>query len=249
MKETISSRLNALIIETAKLKLGKYRKASGMYLLEGTILVDEAIKCKREIIRLFVVQEMYEYYANRTNCDIIIISFDCLRKLCEAVSPQGVAAVLYIKDNNVKAAAGKALLLDGLQDAGNVGAIMRTAVAAGYKDIYLINNCVDVYSSKCIRSAMTAHFYLNIYCCSLSEVLANNKSYQLIIADMNGTDLYKCRTVSDKHILALGNEGNGISNEVSASADITVSLPMNCIESLNVSVCAGIIMYHLAYGK
>lgn len=249
MRETITSIHNPLIIEYVKLKNNKYRKLSNRYLLEGVKLVDEAIKCGVTLECILTVDKLSSNYIDNANCQVITVSDECIVKLSEAVTPQGVVAVAKTDYSIVKPSIGKAILLDGLTDIGNVGTIMRTAVACGYKDIYLINNCVDIYSYKCLRAAMTAHFYLNIYNCSLNEVISLNKNHQLIVADMEGDDLFDCKKILGTHILSFGSEANGISTKLKEMASLTISLPMSNVESLNVSISAAIIMYQLSYGN
>ena len=137
------------------------------------------------------------------------------------------------------------MVFDGLQDPGNVGTLMRTAVACGFSDIYAVN-CVDIYSPKVLRSAMSAHFCLNLHeSNSLSEVFESLDGFEIIACDMSGESVFK-RKFENNVALVLGNEGNGLSQYSKSNADYCVSLPMeNGFESLNVAVAGSVIMYQV----
>ena len=135
-------------------------------------------------------------------------------------------------------------MLDCLQDPGNLGTVIRTANAAGYGEIYLIN-CTDAYSPKAVRASMGGIFRVSVYSGSREEVLENLKDIPLICADMDGENIFEF-TPPKKFCLCIGNEGGGISAEVSSRAAYTVKIPMReTCESLNAAVSAGIAMYAL----
>ena len=142
------------------------------------------------------------------------------------------------------------LILDGLQDPGNVGTILRTANACGVKDIYLSANCVELYNPKVVRSAMGALFTLNIRQeCDLEALIP---AMQADGRSVLGTSLcgenYYDGSFSGKVGLVIGNEGNGVSESVLRLCDKQVKLPVSdSAESLNAAMAAGILLYDLMY--
>ncbi len=143
---------------------------------------------------------------------------------------------------------GNVLVFDGLQDPGNVGTLLRTAVACGFTDVYAVNT-VDMYSPKVLRSAMSAHYCIKLHeCNSLEQVFEYLKELEIVACDMVGDNVFEtqfCKNVA----LVLGNEGNGLSEYSRRNTMRTVSLPMaNSFESLNVAVAGSVIMYQI-YSK
>ena len=139
----------------------------------------------------------------------------------------------------------KLLILDGIQDPGNMGALMRSAKAFGFETIVLGNGCVDIYNDKVIRASQGAIFKLNFINANLKEFIPSHPEY-----DIYGTNVIKGISLenvkkSNKMALVLGNEGNGISKDVFDVIEKNIYIPMSDTESLNVSVAGGIIMYYL----
>ncbi|MDE7158298.1 MAG: RNA methyltransferase, partial [Clostridiales bacterium] len=136
------------------------------------------------------------------------------------------------------------ILLDGVADPSNVGAIVRTAAAAGYTEIYCID-CADAYSPKSVRASMSGVFFAKIMHGSREEVLAALSGVPLVAADMDGENAFTFESPK-KFALCIGNEGNGLSQQVAEKAQYTVKIPMGeHTESLNAAVSAGILMYLL----
>ena len=159
-------------------------------------------------------------------------------------TPQGIAAEVAIPLRSVQPPQGRCLLLDGLQDPANVGAIIRTAVAAGYEDIYLAG-CADPFSPKSVRASMSGVFFARIMQGTQEEILSAIAGMPVIAADMGGEDVFSF-TPPEKFVLCIGSEGNGLSEPVRARAAHTVRIPMGeRTESLNAAVSAGILMYEL----
>ena len=135
-------------------------------------------------------------------------------------------------------------MLDCLQDPGNLGTVIRTANAAGYSEIYLIN-CTDPFSPKAVRASMSGIFFVDLFFGSKEEILQVLDGVPVICADMDGKDIFSF-VPPEKFCLCIGNEGNGISGEVFEKANYTVKIPMReTCESLNAAVSAGIAMYVL----
>lgn len=238
-----SSKQNALIKTIASLKDKKYRHKLGLFIAEGVKMVNEAVKAG--------VSVKYVVATSKVLGDIISGSYTLI-EVTDAVfnfisdesTPQGALAVIEIKNSAVKSPKNNALLLDGVQDPGNMGTIIRTANAFGYKDIYLIN-CVDPYSNKAVRASMSGIYFVNLYKTNYSDAFNALKGVEIIVADMGGVNLSEFKT-SNPHCIVVGNEANGVSNEVKAVAKAVVGIPMNeNTESLNVAVASAIMMYNL----
>jgi TrmH family RNA methyltransferase len=139
----------------------------------------------------------------------------------------------------------KLLLLDKVSDPGNMEALMRSAKAFGFDTIVLGSGCVDIYNDKVIRSSQGAIFKLNFINANLVDFITNHKEYKIYGTNVvNGIDISQVEK-EEKMGIVLGNEGQGISNEVFDVLDKNIYIPMNNTESLNVSVAGSIIMYML----
>lgn len=238
----ITSYDNAKVAEVIKLADKKYRKSLCRYVIEGARLVSDAVKYGAELAAVFVAESV----ANSYNYDNqIVVSDKVFAKMSDTVNSQGILAVVNKSQRNSTMPLGNCLILDGLQDPGNVGTLMRTAVACNFSDIYAVNT-VDLYSPKVLRSAMSAHFCLNLHDSgNLEDVFNELDEYELLACDMNGESAFK-HSYRGKVALVLGNEGNGLSEYSKTHADSVVSLPMaNDFESLNVAVAGSVIMYRV----
>ena len=238
----ITSLDNAKIIEVAKLSDKKYRKLSGQYVIEGARLVSDALKHGAEVISVYVREsDANEFnFANQT-----VVSDKAFAKMSDTVNSQGVLAVVKKAENALTAPTGNCLVLDGLQDPGNVGTLIRTAAACGFTDIYAVNS-VDLYSPKVLRSAMSAHFCVRLHeLDTVEEAFAILQGVQIVSAHMGGENVFSAH-FGKRVALVLGNEGNGLSDYSRRHATKTVALPMaNDFESLNVAVAGSVIMYQI----
>tara|TARA_Y100001970_G_C13838890_1_gene653477 strand:- start:176 stop:736 length:561 start_codon:yes stop_codon:yes gene_type:complete len=173
---------------------------------------------------------------------------DDIKKLSESKNNQGIIAVVNIEAPcQVEYINKNQLIIDSISDPGNLGNIMRSADWFNLKDIYLSENSVDPYNSKVIRSAMGAHFYLNIFEINIIHHIKKlkEKKFKIIGANIKGKGLYDW-TIPSKWALVLGNEAHGISNEVNNLIDYNISIPQKGnVESLNVSTAGGIILSHI----
>lgn len=237
----ILSRQNPLVKELASLKEKKGRRRTGTFLVEGHKMVREAIACGMDVVRLILRED----YAGETyGLPAVRLGRDAFAAVCDEKTPQGIAAEVAIPLRSVQPPQGRCLLLDGLQDPANVGAIIRTAVAAGYEDIYLAG-CADPFSPKSVRASMSGVFFARIMQGTQEEILSAIAGMPVIAADMGGEDVFSY-VAPEKFCLAVGSEGSGLSALVRGRADVTVRIPMDArTESLNAAVSAGILMYAL----
>ncbi|MBE5752840.1 MAG: RNA methyltransferase [Clostridiales bacterium] len=240
----LTSKNNPLIKETAGLKEKKNRRELGAFLVEGVKMARECLKSGLEIEKIFVAENF-----NGENFDeskTVVVSQDVLRYLSDEKTPQGVVCRVKIPVEKLEKPQGRCLLLDGIADPGNMGAIIRTANAAGYKEVYLTKECTDPYSPKSVRASMSGIFFTKIYMATREEILSVFDGVEIFVADMNGENVFNF-VPPEKFALVIGNEANGISEQVFKLATRTLKIPMQSTqESLNASVAAGISMYLLA---
>ena len=237
----ILSRQNPLVKELASLKEKKGRRRTGTFLVEGHKMVREAVASGMDVVRLILRED----YAGETyGLPAVRLGRDAFAAVCDEKTPQGIAAEVAIPLRSVQPPQGRCLLLDGLQDPANVGAIIRTAVAAGYEDVYLAG-CADPFSPKSVRASMSGVFFARIMQGTQEEILSAIAGMPVIAADMGGEDVFSY-VAPEMFCLAVGSEGSGLSALVRSRADVTVRIPMDArTESLNAAVSAGILMYAL----
>lgn len=237
----ISSINNSYIKEINKLNEKKYRDKLNKYLIEGEHLVNEAIK--NNLIDTIIIREDFSYNTTYKN---IIVSNEVMKKLSDNKSIPKIMAVVNKKDNVISGK--KILLLDRIQDPGNLGTMIRSACAFNFDTIIISNDTVDIYSPKVLRSTQGMIFNINIIRCDLISVINNLKKDNYIIYGTkvdNGINIKEIKSL-DKFALIIGNEGNGISNEVLEVCDKYLYINMNkkC-ESLNAAVASSILMYEM----
>ena len=229
----ITSQDNEKIKYLIKLKQSKYRKQERKFIVEGPHLVDEAKKLNLVIEAYSIIDK--EGY--------IQISEALMKKIADTDTLVSEIAICRMLDKNELA--NKLLILDKVQDPGNLGALMRSANAFGFKTIILNIGSVDIYNSKVIRASQGAIFKLNFRYENLVEFLDELKDYKIYGTNVvNGISLDEVKK-EEKMAIILGNEGNGISKEVAAKINKNIYIPIENTESLNVSVAGGIIMYEL----
>ena len=237
----IKSKNNLIVKELASLKEKKGRRERGTFLVEGTKMLSECADSALEIVRIIVRED---YTGETYGLPAVTLGDDAFRAATDEKTPQGVCAEVKIPHCAVTAPTGRCLLLDGVADPANIGAIIRTAVAAGYEELYLAD-CTDPYAPKAVRASMSGVFFAKLMQGTREEILGALQDVPLIAADMNGESVFTF-TPPKKYCIAIGNEGNGLTDEVKKRAEYTVKIPMGPhTESLNAAVSAGIMMYML----
>lgn len=238
--ETITSVNNSLIKETAKLKMKKYRDDAKLFLVEGEHLVKEAENAGL-LTRVFINERHREKYSHP---DAVYVTDEVIRKLSDTVSTidmVGVCRVMSEKEELGK----KLIVLDSVQDPGNLGTIIRTACSFGY-DVVASNDCCDVYNEKVIRSTQGSIFHINYLKRDLKPFLSELKreDYSVYGTALKGAKGLKTFEKKDKIALVVGNEGNGVRKEILEMTDENIFIEMEAFESLNVAVASAIIMYY-----
>ncbi len=267
MKTIISSKNNEVLKRAAALKEKKGRREYGAFLAEGEKLAAECLHSDMRVLWAYFsenyagkrAEEIFSSLEKRGLGEdkIVYLSESAFSYLSEEKTPQGVILEAQIPDAAPRAPEGDCLILDGVADPGNLGTIIRTANAAGYGEIYLAD-CADAYSPKCVRSSMSGIFFTKLYKVSREELPALFKGVPVLAADMGGENVFafpagevcKSSDGSEKIALAIGNEANGLSQEVKKLAARTVAIPMRGTqESLNAGVAAAVCMYALRREK
>lgn len=235
----ITSKSNPKIKELFKLNADrKYREDAGLFVAEGIKPVAEGIKAG--VVReIFCTPEHGERFPEAT-----VLSENVFSYVSSEKTPQGVMATVQIPATKPVKPQNSCLLLDRIQDPGNLGTIIRTANAAGFNEIYLIN-CTDPFSPKCVRASMSGIYFVKLYCGNAQETLSVLNGVPLVCGALEGENIFKFNP-PEKFCLCIGNEGNGLSREILNTAEYKINIPMKeTCESLNAAVSAGIAMYLL----
>ena len=245
--ETLTSLKNPKVQAWKSLKDKKGREEQRAFLVEGVRMVREALQSSFRISALLIREGFVPDFCLPPDIPAFSLPEHVFRSVCDTRTPQGIAAVLTLQAR--EASGCRLLALDGVQDPGNVGTIIRTADAAGFDGVLLSSDCADLFSPKVLRSTMGSIFRLGFsFPSSLPDALNSlkNEGYSIISSQLDGDPFYDRKGVSSSFVLIIGNEGNGVSESVRAAATHRLCLPMHGgAESLNAAVAAGIMMYDL----
>lgn len=243
----IQSRKNPEIVKIVSLKDKKHRDELGLYLVEGEKSVKEALKYGAEVVSVIGTEEALKNYAPG-EYKVITVTKQIADYCSDSVTPQGVLAVVKKPENRLIAPLSNAVLLDNVQDPGNVGTIIRTMTAVGVKDVYTVR-CADPFSPKAVRASMSGIFSVNVHDGDYNEVLKALDGVTIISGDMNGENVFDYKPVG-KFCLAIGSEGKGLSDAVKNASGAVVKIPMTSrMESLNAGVSASILLYQLTFNQ
>ena len=247
--EKITASKNPLIKTLKSLTKRSAREENGMFLVEGEVMIKEALKCGLRI-KTALCTENCAVFAETLPCETKLTTPEIIKQVCDTVTPQGICAAFeLIKPLDVNALPDKIIAMDGVQDPGNTGTIWRTADAAGMNALLFGAGCADPLSPKVQRSSMGSGFRVPFAVTeSLPDTLSmlKSKGYTIICSDLHGEYFYSHKPIGKKYVLVIGNEANGISDATRATASMLLKLPMyGGAESLNAAVAAGIMMYEL----
>ncbi len=229
----ITSLQNSLIKDIAKLNQKKYRHITNTFIIEGEHLLEEALK--HQIIKTIITTEKHPKYK-----DALIVSESVMKKLTSTHHLPTVIAVCNMVSK--KHLSDRVLILEHIQDPGNLGTLLRSALAFGFTTVVL-DDSVDLYNPKVLRSTQGALFHLSFLTMSARAFKDKYPEYTLIATAVHSKTTTK--KPKGKYALILGNEGSGIQAETLAISDATITIPITNMESLNVAVAGSIIMYQL----
>ena len=248
--ERITSRQNALMTHLRKLNSSRaYRYTSGEYLCDGVKLLEEALKWDAPLTTA-VFSEGVELPALPRGVRVVQVPGDVMRSVSPMETPQGALFTVRLPEAPLPETLTGAhyLVLDGVQDPGNVGTILRTADAFECDGVFLVNACADPYSPKAARATMGAVFRRPVYQCPLDTLCA--------LLERSGLPLYGTALRDDtvslrdaaltRAAVAVGSEGRGLSEAVLARCEKTIRIPMSArCESLNAAMAAGVVLWEM----
>lgn len=239
----ITSVNNEHIKELSKLKEKKYRDKLGLFLIEGEHLINEALR-ENLITEIFALENTNYNYNN-----ITYVTENVMKKLSSTDSiPKVIGVSKKRKEENI---GDRILILEDIQDPGNLGTIIRSSVAFNIDTLILSPKSVDLYNSKVIRSTEGMIFHLNIIVRDLESIIKDLKkdNYLILGTNVNNGINIKDINIPNKYALIIGNEGKGMSSEISNLCDKNIYIKMNeRVESLNASVAASILLYEINNG-
>lgn len=237
-----TSTQNSKIKEYKKLNNKKYRDIENKFLIEGEHLVAEAFK--NNILEEVIVLDGNTYYFDVSTS---YVSTNVMKFISELDNPPKIIGVCK-KLDNINIVGNKILMLDNVQDPGNLGTIIRSSVAFHIDALLLSEDTVDLYNSKVIRASQGMMFSLPIIKCNLKEQIINlkNNGYKIYSTNVKNGKSLKNVEKSEKFVIIMGNEGLGVKEELSCMADeyLYIDMDKRC-ESLNVAVATSIILYEL----
>lgn len=233
-----------------KLKIRKWREREQMYLLEGPHLVQEAALSARHLLTAVLIDEAFHLPAGWPLGDVEVyqVTHKIFTELSQTETPQGIIGVCKMVQPAITIHRGRYLLIDGVQDPGNLGTLIRTADAFGLDAVFLGEGCADGYNGKTLRSAQGSHFHLPVLHRNLFDVVAEMKKNRITVfgSSLQAKNMRKTEGGKKDFALIVGNEGNGAQPELLAETDEEIKIPMaGHAESMNVAVAAGILLYWL----
>ena len=238
MAQIITSKENNKIKELVKLRKSKVREEKGEFLIEGYHSIEMAYKAN-------LLKEIYSLKEEPNFLDVTqyIITKDILDKISSCVTSQGIVGKCKTITSQ-PITNNKIIYLDNISDPGNMGTILRTALAFGYKDVIISHDSVSIYNEKVLSATQGAIFSLNIIDGNIDTLKElKNNGYKIIATSLkNSIDINKLENY-EKEVLVFGNEGAGVKNEILNISDYNVIIPIDNIDSLNVGVAAGIAMF------
>lgn len=256
--ESINNQKLKLIRKLAKKKT---RHKEGLYILEGVRLIQHAIDNGVNFKYILFSTDVFDVNGGRAlvkdiykkEIDYAQVEDYIFEKVSDTVNTQGVIAVIemnsVVDSYKVKDLNDQCLFIDRIQDPGNLGTIIRTADAAGFKDVFISKGTVDPYNQKVVRATMGSIVNMNIHFVKNSvDTLKKLKDadYKIVVTDLDSNSSYNEVDYNDKSILVVGNEGNGIEKSILGLKDQSVYIPITgSAESLNVAIASGIIMYKM----
>jgi TrmH family RNA methyltransferase len=228
----------------------KYRQSNQLFLAEGTKVISEFYKSGWKLQSLFATENLPFISAKKT----ILITEQELKKISALKTPNTALALFYIPEQNPKIEPSFSVVLDGIQDPGNLGTIVRLCDWFGVKQLVCSIDTADCFNPKVVQASMGSLARVNVVYCDLEKFLSENNKLPVYGAFMDGKNIYK-QKLPENAVLVLGNEGNGISSKIEQLIASKIAIPQfnpeQLTESLNVATAAAIILseFHRTIGK
>lgn len=253
----IRSKDNKIWKRCEQLMMRKYRDRSGLYLIEGENLLDEAIRNHVRIETVLVREDCQKALPPEAADKAFLLDARLFDKLAQTVTSQGILAVVakaeVRKEDFIGLPGSNFIVLDRLQDPGNIGTILRTADAAGYRLAILMKGTADVYAPKVVRAATGSLFRMPVVSMASTEELVEftrAAGKKLTATCLDAQRCYYDEDLTHDIALVIGNEGSGVAPALIESSELRIKIPMQGnIESLNAAVAAGVLMYEAMRGK
>ena len=253
----IRSKDNKIWKRCEQLTMRKYRDRSGLYLIEGENLLDEAIRNHVRIETVLVREDCQKALPPEAADKAFLLDARLFDKLAQTVTSQGILAVVakaeVRKEDFIGLPGSNFIVLDRLQDPGNIGTILRTADAAGYRLAILMKGTADVYAPKVVRAATGSLFRMPVVSMASTEGLVEftrAAGKKLTATCLDAQRCYYDEDLTHDIALVIGNEGSGVAPALIESSELRIKIPMQGnIESLNAAVAAGVLMYEAMRGK
>lgn len=242
----ITSTQNTQVKKWRKLHTRKERMKTGLFLVEGFHLIEEAKKSNWKIKEI-IIREGTEAPSRCEEQLMTVVSDVVFQHIAQTNTPQGIIAVIEMK-KQTEFTGNQAMLIDRIQDPGNLGTIIRTADAAGFSAVILGKGTVDLFNDKVIRATQGSLFHIPIIQADLLDKMKEltQDGFSIWATALEGSKVYTEIAVPEKVALIVGNEGQGVAEDILNIADFIVNIPIyGKAESLNVSIAAGILMYYL----
>lgn len=247
----IESKDNSIFKNTRKLKERKNRNKEKLYIIEGFRLLEEALKSKVSLSYIFIIKKEEEKVLNliekyNYKGRVFGLSNELFNEISDTKNSQGVIGIVEMEEEKEILDGEFFIICDKVQDPGNLGTIIRTAHASGADGIILTKGTVDVYNEKTIRSTMGSIFYLPMIFDNDFEKIKSLKDngFRILATSLEGEKDFFNEDLRGKIAVTVGNEGNGVSEEVYNLSDVKVKIPMpGNAESLNVAVATSIVLY------
>ncbi len=248
----ITSNQNSKIkLVRALLGRGKERREANAFVVEGVRLVEEAVNSNWGFRFVLYDETLSERGQSQVEglrsraIDVEMVSPDLIKSLSETETPQGIIAVLDIKQLPITNSPDFLLIPDQIRDPGNLGTLLRTAAAAGVRAVLLTPETTDVFAPKVVRAGMGAHFRLPIHSMTWDEIKAITKDVQVFLADMDGQSCWET-DLRQPLALIVGSESAGASDEARKLTTKKMSIPMlGNVESLNAGVAGSVLMFEV----
>jgi RNA methyltransferase, TrmH family len=249
----LTSLHNPLVKQVRKLHSSKYRRLHGCFLLEGTHLLQEAALAQWPLETLFYTERwqhreaqlLSELQGKVPRCELV--SVEVLEAIASTISPDGVVAVAQSAEPTALSIQSLGLVLETLQDPGNVGTMLRTAAASGVEGVLLSEDSADLESPKVLRATAGAWFRVATAQCQnvLDQVKQyQSKGFQVVATAPQATCEYWSVDYRQPTLIVVGNEGAGLSSALLQAADVQVSIPVSAgVESLNAAIATAVILY------